>query len=380
MMILPGIEAPKIASSGEKTETESGKQGSVSDAFSRQIDAARRAMADNTDSASPATQEASEGISEKFDRLKRLSEQQGKRSTAEHQATLTLIASQTSGADPATREGLGRESDTDKRSSDLQAISALLGMLPAPPPVENPATPAIDRGNFHHKATEASLSPLPDTLPSSPAGSAGDTSDAAAGGTEPPSQIKSSADLLPTGLALQSTQTAAVSQPVAHASFPATADPAALAQPSAPLNAQLGSEAWQQQLSQQVTLFTRQGIAQAELRLHPEHLGKLDISLKFDDNQLQLQIMSPHSHVRAALEAALPALRTSLSESGVQLGQSQVGDENLAQQQAGDQGEQPASRTPRFSFSGEDEEELISGVSTTLQQLANRQGAVDIFA
>lgn len=35
-----------------------------------------------------------------------------------------------------------------------------------------------------------------------------------------------------------------------------------------------------------------------------------------DDNLAQLQMVSPHSHVRAALEAALPMLRTQLAESG----------------------------------------------------------------
>lgn len=46
----------------------------------------------------------------------------------------------------------------------------------------------------------------------------------------------------------------------------------------------------------------------------------MQISLKVDDNQAQIQMVSPHQHVRAALEAALPVLRTQLAESGIQLG------------------------------------------------------------
>lgn len=46
----------------------------------------------------------------------------------------------------------------------------------------------------------------------------------------------------------------------------------------------------------------------------------MHISLKLDDNLAQLQMVSPHSHVRAALEAALPMLRTQLAESGSSLG------------------------------------------------------------
>lgn len=82
------------------------------------------------------------------------------------------------------------------------------------------------------------------------------------------------------------------------------------------LSAPLGSHEWQQSLSQHVTLFTRQGQQSAELRLHPQDLGQVHISLKLDDNLAQLQMVSPHSHVRAALEAALPMLRTQLAESG----------------------------------------------------------------
>jgi hypothetical protein len=65
------------------------------------------------------------------------------------------------------------------------------------------------------------------------------------------------------------------------------------------LSAPLGSHEWQQSLSQHVTLFTRQGQQSAELRLHPQDLGQVHISLKLDDNLAQLQMVSPHSHVRA---------------------------------------------------------------------------------
>ena len=84
------------------------------------------------------------------------------------------------------------------------------------------------------------------------------------------------------------------------------------------LSAPLGSHEWQQSLSQHISLFTRQGQQSAELRLHPLDLGSANL-LKVDDNQ-QIQTVSPHQHVRAALEAALPVLRTQLAESGIQLG------------------------------------------------------------
>ena len=44
-------------------------------------------------------------------------------------------------------------------------------------------------------------------------------------------------------------------------------------------------------------------------------------------------MISPHQHVRAALEAALPVLRTQLAESGIQLGQSNISGESFSGQQ-----------------------------------------------
>lgn len=381
MIILPGVEQPRIASTGDKTEAESGTQENVSDTFSQQIDAARRAQVENSDPASSAQKETAADSAEKVDRLKRMFGQQERDKAVEHKAIATLVASGISGDPAGKKDRPGSQSAADDTASDLQAISALLGMLPATLQTDSQATPATVHDNLHRKASGAGHSSQAETtLSSLPADSASSATGSVSRGADSLSLIKNSADRLRPAEAAPPAPVAPGGQAINLASPVAAADPAASAQVSAPLTAQLGSQGWQQQLSQQVTLFTRQGIQQAELRLHPEHLGKVDITLKLDDNQLQLQIMSPHSHVRAALEAALPVLRTSLSESGVQLGQSQVGDENLARQQSGEQGEHAGSRTPHFALTGDNDDESMSAISTTLQRLADRQGAVDIFA
>ena len=75
-------------------------------------------------------------------------------------------------------------------------------------------------------------------------------------------------------------------------------------------------------------MFHRNGQQSAELRLHPQELGALQITLKLDDQQAQLHIASAHGQVRAAVEAAMPQLRHALAESGINLGQSSVGGES----------------------------------------------------
>ncbi|EJN0405948.1 flagellar hook-length control protein FliK [Escherichia coli] len=151
--------------------------------------------------------------------------------------------------------------------------------------------------------------------------------------------------------------------------------PGTPAQPLTPL----GSHEWQQSLSQHISLFTRQGQQSAELRLHPQDLGEVQISLKVDDNQAQIQMVSPHQHVRAALEAALPVLRTQLAESGIQLGQSNISGESFSgQQQAASQQQQSQRTVNHEPLAGEEDDTLPVPVS--LQGRVTGNSGVDIFA
>ncbi len=102
----------------------------------------------------------------------------------------------------------------------------------------------------------------------------------------------------------------------------------------------VGTPAWQQSLSQQLSVFTRNGIHNAEIKLHPEELGSLQITMRMQHDQAQLQIISEHPHVRQALEAALPQLRAALAESGVQLGQTNVSADSSASAGAQPNGQQ----------------------------------------
>ena len=152
------------------------------------------------------------------------------------------------------------------------------------------------------------------------------------------------------------------------------------------LSAQLGSQEWQQSLGQQVVMFSRNGQQTAELRLNPQELGALQISLKMEDNQAQLHFASAHSQVRAALEAAMPSLRSALAESGIQLGQSSVGSEGQwqqAQQQSQQNQQSFASRNqPAYGETASTDALASTPLVTpaSLQALANGTGGVDIFA
>ncbi|MGG7974839.1 flagellar hook-length control protein FliK [Klebsiella aerogenes] len=177
-------------------------------------------------------------------------------------------------------------------------------------------------------------------------------------------------------------QPAAVAFSAASPSQSATPASALVTAPPTPqLNAQLGSPEWQQALSQQVLMFHRNGQQSAELRLHPQELGALQITLQLDDKQAQLHIASAHGQVRAAVEAAMPQLRHALAESGINLGQSSVGGEATPQwQQQNGNDEGRASYAERHG--GGSDAVPIEPVSApaALQRMANQLNGVDIFA
>ncbi|WP_350304280.1 flagellar hook-length control protein FliK [Photorhabdus viridis] len=195
------------------------------------------------------------------------------------------------------------------------------------------------------------------------------------------------AEIQPTAVAAENQQTGQVpsvaASPLLSAGHNQTAQ-FQLSSASTPLlNAQLGSEEWQQQLNQQIILFNRNGLQQAELRLHPQELGALQIRMSVEDNQAQLHLASAHSHVRAALEAALPGLRHALAESGIQLTQSNVSSDNASpwqqeqrssSQNSGGTGGHGTDATPENHSATE------STIRLTPRQLASIRGGVDIFA
>lgn len=113
--------------------------------------------------------------------------------------------------------------------------------------------------------------------------------------------------------------------------------------------------------------------------MHPQALGEVQISLKVDDNQAQIQMVSPHQHVRAALEAALPVLRTQLAESGIQLGQSDISGESFSNQQQATSQQQQSPRTASHERQAGEDGDVLS-IPASLQGRVSGNSGVDIFA
>lgn len=113
---------------------------------------------------------------------------------------------------------------------------------------------------------------------------------------------------------------------------------------------------WKQSVSQHIAIFSRNGLHSAEIRLHPEELGALQISLRVQQEQAQIHIVSEHAHVRHAMEQAMPQLRAAMAESGIQLGQANVS-ADAQYGAAGERGDNPSSEQ---QASGEGEEQSLN--------------------
>lgn len=143
------------------------------------------------------------------------------------------------------------------------------------------------------------------------------------------------------------------------------------------------SPEWQQQLSQQVLIMHHKGIQVAELRLHPQELGNLKISLVIKSVQAEMTFLSGHSQVRTAIEAALPHLKTALAENGISLGESHVGSDDSSSAMFNSSGgfgeKQPETASSGAGFTGSTRAPATLLTVERTSSTASPAGRVDLF-
>ncbi|MBF8222266.1 flagellar hook-length control protein FliK [Halomonas sp. 328] len=160
----------------------------------------------------------------------------------------------------------------------------------------------------------------------------------------------------------------------------ATGAPAMPASGQASLTAPLASQAWEQQLGQQLVSLGQRG-GQVELHLNPAELGPLSVSLKLGDQGAQAQFLSAHAPVRQAVEQALPQLREALAEQGIQLGEASVG-EQRGDQAGGFLARGNGTGQAGGEAQGDDEGPAMAPLEARQQAslAASLRGGVDLFA
>ena len=79
----------------------------------------------------------------------------------------------------------------------------------------------------------------------------------------------------------------------------------------------VGHRAWADQLARHLGGLIEAKGGEAHIRLHPSHLGALEVRIHSQGGEAHIQVQTQHDQVREALEAALPRLRESLQGNGI---------------------------------------------------------------
>lgn len=105
------------------------------------------------------------------------------------------------------------------------------------------------------------------------------------------------------------------------------APPPAPAAPAPDLLRQVvGTPAWSHEVGNAMVRMAVGDLQSASLRLHPEHLGPLDVQVRVDNGVAHLAFQAAHADTRQALEASRPMLEHLFSEQGLKIGDCAVGD------------------------------------------------------
>lgn len=158
-----------------------------------------------------------------------------------------------------------------------------------------------------------------------------------------------------------------------------SAVPVSARTPAAPgqaisIGAALHEADWGSAVAKRVTWMVGRDFQQAELRLDPPELGRINVRISVTNDQASVSFMSPHGTVREAVEASLPKLRDLLAENGFTLANVDV--TSQFQQR---QGEQSGRRNGSGSNGSYDSEAELDSAAPMMLRLSS-DGLIDAYA
>jgi flagellar hook-length control protein FliK len=161
----------------------------------------------------------------------------------------------------------------------------------------------------------------------------------------------------------------------AFANMPATANVTeSIARPEVPsldIQPAVQSKAWNRVLSGRVIWMAREGIQQATLKLNPANLGPVEVKLTMSDEKVHVTFVAQHAATRDALEQALPRLRESFIESGLEFADADVFQHDFEQADN--------SQDDKESVNAETEQSVLSeGVTDNEQQVVGTEQDIEV--
>ena len=225
------------------------------------------------------------------------------------------------GAAGESGESATKHSTTDPVSSALSLLEqALAGALtaipPAPPvcgaapaPAGGPSSGSLLPDARGGKSAAAALNAL------LPANALCDPKPGAAGASNAAGPTAAAAPAEASGTAAATLTAAAQLSSATHVGLThGTGDSSAMA-----LSSPIGTPAWTEELGARMTWMTSQGIESASLRLSPEHLGPLQVTISVHDGQASVWFGAAQPETRTALQQSLPQLRQLFAGQGLTL-------------------------------------------------------------
>lgn len=134
-----------------------------------------------------------------------------------------------------------------------------------------------------------------------------------------------------------------------------------------------GSPGWPEEVGTRVSWMVGNEESHAHLTLTPPQLGKVEVSITVNGDQTTAQFVAATPAARELIEQSLPRLREILEQSGINLGQTDVGTSG----QPGSSGD--GRRGPGTGGSRGSDDRLAAG-ATPAQWVRRGEGLVDTFA
>lgn len=148
--------------------------------------------------------------------------------------------------------------------------------------------------------------------------------------------------------------------------------------PDLPVATHLGRAGWQDEVGQKLTWMAGTNRQQADLVLNPPQLGRIEVTMRFEGDQLSASFASPHAAVRETLENSMVRLREVLADAGITLAHTHVGTDSRHDSKSMHPGQQdrPADRgnAQLATLPGAEMEIALTWRS------GNGRGMVDLFA
>ncbi|HHQ13406.1 MAG TPA: hypothetical protein ENK16_00105, partial [Chromatiales bacterium] len=257
-------------------------------------------------------------------------------------SSLTDPASAVTDARALARDATGPDADhTTELASEATAVTP----IPVPDAVARVTNPD-NRTNGSAPATAASssglqpLRPIQLSLDASQNGSMTQSGDQSTASDDQQAALLrelASSDSSPTNIRGQAGSDSAATAIAASSSttspFADTLRDLGLPAGQRPLQPLGNTDAFARGLSEQISVMNNDGVQAARIKLHPEHLGPLEIRVQIKDDTAQVWFHAQHGQTRDALEQAMPRLRELFTDQGMQLLQSDVsGGQGQAQQ------------------------------------------------